>query len=66
MCPRVNDDHKTVVDDQKLNSGRQHDNWIFERLSLKKFLFVLSFYCFAKEIPLRTTTNICGRPDFES
>ena len=29
-CPRVNDDQKTVVDDQKLNSGRPHDYWIFE------------------------------------
>ena len=64
-CPRVNDDQKTVVDGQKLNSGRPHDNWIFERLSLKKSLFFLSFYCFVKKIHLRTTTNICGRPEIE-
>ena len=24
-CPRVNDDQKMDVDDQKLNSGRPHD-----------------------------------------
>ena len=25
-CPRVNDDQKIGVDDQKLNSGRPHDD----------------------------------------
>ena len=33
-CPRVNDDQKIDVDDQKLNSGGPHDYWIFLELSL--------------------------------
>ena len=33
-CPRVNDDQKKDVDDQKLNSGRPHDYWNFLELSL--------------------------------
>ena len=33
-CPRVNDDQKKDVDDQKLNSGRPHDNQNFLELSL--------------------------------
>ena len=45
-CPRVNDDQKTVVDGQKLNSGRPHDNWIFERLSLKKIVIFPIFLLF--------------------
>ena len=31
-CPRVNDDQKIDVDDQKMNSGRPHDYWILESL----------------------------------
>ena len=33
-CPRVNDDQKKDVDDQKLNSGRPHAYWNFFELSL--------------------------------
>ena len=45
VCPRVNDDQKIDVHDQKLNSGRPHDYWIF-----KSFLFIILlispfFYC---------------------
>ena len=31
-CPRVNDDHKIDVGDQKLNSGRPHDYWTLVNL----------------------------------
>ena len=30
-CPRVNDDQKIAVDDQKQNSGRPHNYWILDR-----------------------------------
>ena len=33
-CPRVNDDQKIHVGDQKLSPGRPHDYWI-----LKKFIY---------------------------
>ena len=33
-CPRVNDDQKIDVDDQKLNSGRPHDNQLISGDSL--------------------------------
>ena len=33
-CPRVNDDQKMNVGDQKLNSGRPRDYWILESLFL--------------------------------
>ena len=28
-CPRVNDDQKNCVGDQKLNFCSPHDNWMF-------------------------------------
>ena len=34
-CPRVNDDQKMHVEDQKLNSGRPHEYWILEACSIK-------------------------------
>ena len=34
-CPRVNDDQKSGVDDQKFNSSRPHDDWSFGRLRSK-------------------------------
>ena len=34
-CPRVNDDQKIGVDDQKCNSGRPHDYWVLESLFYK-------------------------------
>ena len=37
-CPRVNDDQKIDVDDQKWNSGRPHDYWILESLFYKTLL----------------------------
>ena len=37
-CPRVNDDQKLDVDDQKLSSGRPHDYWILQRLFLFHWL----------------------------
>ena len=42
-CPRVNDDQKIDVDDQKLNSGRPHDYWILENL-FYKLLFIISIF----------------------
>ena len=42
-CPRVNDDQKIDVDDQKLNSGRPHDYWILENL-FYKMLFIISIF----------------------
>ena len=39
-CPRVNDDQKMDVDDQKLNSGRPHDYWILESLFYKIWFIV--------------------------
>ena len=39
-CPRVNDDQKINVGDQKLNSGRPHDYWILEN-----FFYKTSFIC---------------------
>ena len=33
-CPRVKDDQKSGVDDQKLNSSRPHDDWSFGELAL--------------------------------
>ena len=61
-CPRVNDDQKIDVDDQKLNSGRPHDYWIFKSF-LSIILLVFSPICLlsdcsAKVIYLRTTTNV--------
>ena len=45
-CPRVNDDQKIDVDDQKLNSGRPHDYWIFKSfLSIILLIFPLFVYC---------------------
>ena len=41
-CPRVNDDQKIDVDDQKLSSGRPHDYWILERL-FYKILFIFQW-----------------------
>ena len=39
-CPRVNDNQKINVGDQKLNSGRPHDYWILENLFYKtSFIF---------------------------
>ena len=61
-CPRVNDDQKIDVDDQKLNSGRPHDYWILENLFYKCCLSFQFFYCPANGIHLRTTTNTYGRP----
>ena len=46
MCPRVNDDQKIDVDDQKLSSGRPHDYgyWILKRLFDKiLYIFPISF-----------------------
>ena len=42
-CPRVNDDQKKDVDDQKLNSGRPHDYWILGCLFYKIF-YIFSFF----------------------
>ena len=39
-CPRVNDDQKIDVDDQKLNSGRPHDYWIVLDLELSLYYTV--------------------------
>ena len=40
-CPRVNDDQKIHVDDQKWNSCRPHDYWILKSL-FYKILFIFS------------------------
>ena len=42
-CPRVNDDQKIGVDDQKWNSGRPHDYWILESL-FYEILFICSIF----------------------
>ena len=42
-CPRVNDDQKIYVGDQKFNSGRPHDYWTLESL-FYKILFIFSIY----------------------
>ena len=42
-CPRVNDDQKIHVDDQKWNSGRPHDYWILESLFYEIF-FIFYFF----------------------
>ena len=44
VCPRVNDDQKIGVDDQKLSPGRPHDYWIFEGLIYENFVF-FSYFC---------------------
>ena len=66
MCPRVNDDQKIDVDNQKLCSGRPHDYWILERLfyTILHFSYLFHWlYCSAKDnMHLRTTANPCGRP----
>ena len=68
-CHHVNDDQKIDVDDQKPNSGRPHDYWILDRLPCKIVsdfpIISASYYCFTKEIYMRTPTNACGRPVFE-
>ena len=44
-CPRVNDDQKIGVDDQLLNSGPPHDDWILESLHFEIMLnFSPSFF----------------------
>ena len=52
-CPRVNDDHKIDVDDQKLSSGRPHDDWtsgcIFYKLLLNIIDFSLLFTALQKK-----------------
>ena len=42
-CPRINDDQKIDVDDQKLNSGRPHDYWILENLFYDILLIFANF-----------------------
>ena len=74
-CPRVNDDHKIDVDDQKLNSGRPHDYWIFGSLFYKISLIFSVFLLPCKRNSgeddhkyLWTTSFlilvVLGRPDF--
>ena len=47
-CPRVNDDQKIDVDDQKLNSGSPHDYWILENLFCKMLLIISIFLLSSK------------------
>ena len=47
-CPRVNDDQKIHVDDQKLNSGRPHDYCILESLFYKILLIFHMFLLLCK------------------
>ena len=42
-CPRVNDDQKIYVGDQKSNSGCPHDYWTLESLFYKT-VFILSMF----------------------
>ena len=42
-CPRVNDDQKIDVDDQKCNSGCPHDYWILESL-FYEVLFIFFYF----------------------
>ena len=49
-CPRVNDDQKINMGDQKLNSGSPHDYWILESLFYKiSFIFFYIFTALEKE-----------------
>ena len=47
-CPRVNDDQKIDVDDQKWTSGRPHDYWILESLFYKILFFCSIFLLSSK------------------
>ena len=74
-CPRVNDDHKIDVDDQKLNSGRPHDYWIFGSL-----FYIISLIFSVFLLPCKRNSGeddhkylwttrflilvVLGRPDF--
>ena len=52
-CPRVNDDQKIDVDDQKYNSSRPRDYWILESL-FYKILFISS----KKNLPSKWNTLV--------
>ena len=62
-CPRVNNDQKINVGDQKLNSGRPHGYWILESLFYKiSLIFSIFLLPWKKNAPeddhkwLRTTS----------